>query len=226
MTFTAGALADITLSQRMFRIKNVLSMCSAPLECLISTLYWGLRAVDPTLVVPAELELDFLPGTDPDSYLHVILRPFDSNPSVSDDNNYLVTITDISTDVGFHMIPSALLVLDILFLSPPWTITPIPAIGLSAAIAFAYWFWIELCYQNNGWYDSLRLLPPSRSTTKVILHRYPYPLFTMLDTTQRIGLFSVSALLMAVVTAVLKWLYGLVNGKAAMRTGLGSVKGA
>src|SRR5271156_4286644 len=67
MTFTAGALADITLSSRMFRIKNALSMCSAPLECLISTLYWGLRAVDPTLVVPAELELDFLPGTDPDS---------------------------------------------------------------------------------------------------------------------------------------------------------------
>jgi hypothetical protein len=67
MTFTAGALADFTLSQPMFRMKNVLSMCSAPLECLISTLYWGLRAVDPTLVVPAELDLDFLPGTDPDS---------------------------------------------------------------------------------------------------------------------------------------------------------------
>ena len=125
------------------------------------------------------------------------------------------------------MIPSTLLVLDILFLSPPWTITPIPAIGLSAAIAFAYWFWIELCYQNNGSYVSL---PPSvlhpapllRSSCK----RYPYPLFTMLDTTQRIGLFSVSALLMAVVTAVLKWLYGLVNGKAAIRTGSGSVKGA
>jgi FAR-17a/AIG1-like protein len=50
------------------------------------------------------------------------------------------------------MIPSVLLVLDILFLSPPWTITPLPAIGLSGALAFAYWFWIELCYQNNGWY--------------------------------------------------------------------------
>jgi len=48
----------------------------------------------------------------------------------------------------------------------------------------------------------------------------------MLDTTQRIGLFSVSALLMAVVTAVLKWLHGLVNGKAAIRTGSGSAKGA
>jgi len=55
MTFTAGALADITLSSRMFRLKNVLSMCSAPLECLISALYWGIRAVDPRLVVPAEL---------------------------------------------------------------------------------------------------------------------------------------------------------------------------
>jgi hypothetical protein len=62
MTFTAGALADVTLSPRLFRIKNVLSMCSAPLECLISALYWGLRAIDPALVVPEELELDFLPG--------------------------------------------------------------------------------------------------------------------------------------------------------------------
>jgi hypothetical protein len=126
------------------------------------------------------------------------------------------------------MIPSALLVLDILFLSPPWTITPVPAIGLSAAIAFAYWFWIELCYQNNGWYAFL-LLPPFLHPAVLLRlssKRYPYPLFTMLDTTQRIGLFSVSALLMAVVTAVLKWLYGLVNGKAAMRTGSGSVKGA
>jgi hypothetical protein len=53
------------------------------------------------------------------------------------------------------MIPSLLLVLDILLLSPPWTITPVPAIGLGAVIAFAYWFWIELCYQNNGWYVCL-----------------------------------------------------------------------
>ena len=37
-------------------------MCSAPLECLVSTLYWGLRAIDPKLVVPEELELDLFPG--------------------------------------------------------------------------------------------------------------------------------------------------------------------
>jgi len=115
------------------------------------------------------------------------------------------------------MIPSALLLLDILFLSPPWTITPIPAFGLSAAIAFAYWFWIELCYKNNGWYVRVFSNPPPlfpNWTLLTSLLRYPYPLFAMLDTTQRIGLFSVSALLMAVVTALLKWLYYRVNGNA------------
>ena len=40
----------------------MLSTCSAPLECVVSTLYWGLRAIDPKLVVPEELELDFFPG--------------------------------------------------------------------------------------------------------------------------------------------------------------------
>jgi hypothetical protein len=58
------------------------------------------------------------------------------------------------------------------------------------------------------------------------LPRYPYPLFAMLDTTQRIGLFSASALLMAVVTAVLKWLYSRVNAHAGPGLRPGSVKAA
>jgi hypothetical protein len=74
LTFTAGALADLTLSPRLFHIKNLLSMCSAPLECLISTLYWGLRAIDPKLVVPEELELDFMPGMCPTSYSHAVFE--------------------------------------------------------------------------------------------------------------------------------------------------------
>ena len=32
-------------SERLFRVKNGLSVASAPMECLISMLYWGLRAV-------------------------------------------------------------------------------------------------------------------------------------------------------------------------------------
>ena len=39
----------------------------------------------------------------------------------------------------------------------------------------------------------------------------------MLDTTQRIGVFITSALLMTASTAVLKWLYGRVNGYGVPR---------
>ncbi|MCJ1474602.1 hypothetical protein MMC13_003262 [Lambiella insularis] len=46
------------MSRRLFRIKNALSVCSAPLEVLISLLYWGLRAIDPTLVMPSWVVLD------------------------------------------------------------------------------------------------------------------------------------------------------------------------
>ncbi|KIW12332.1 hypothetical protein PV08_09609 [Exophiala spinifera] len=155
-TFALGIAADTTLSRRLFAAKNVLSMCSAPMEVLISVLYWGLRAVDPRLVVPEDLELP------------------------------------VATDLGFHLAPTVLLLLDILLLSPPWTVTAAPAVALSVAIAFAYWFWIEWCYSYNGF--------------------YPYPLFEMLEQTQRVGLFTASALIMAANTMILKWLYGRVNG--------------
>ena len=62
MTFITGLLADITLSPQLFLIKNLLSGCSAPLQVLISTLYWGLSAIDRHLVVPPDLELPVLPG--------------------------------------------------------------------------------------------------------------------------------------------------------------------
>ena len=41
---------------------------------------------------------------------------------------------------------------------------------------------------------------------------YPYPLFGQLDTTQRAILFTLAALTMTGSTAMLKWLYGRVNG--------------
>lgn len=156
LTFTLALGADMSLSPRLFAFKNVLSMCSAPMEILISLLYWGLRLIDPALVVPKELELP------------------------------------VPADLSFHIAPTLLLLVDLLLLSPPWTISVVPAVGLSALIAFLYWFWIELCYSYNGF--------------------YPYPLFALLDSSQRIALFLGSAVVMAVNTMVLKWLYGRVNG--------------
>ncbi|KAG9242976.1 FAR-17a/AIG1-like protein [Calycina marina] len=156
LTFAFGLLADITLSSSLFRIKNTLAMCSAPLEVLISVLYWGISAVDKSLLVPPEIELS----------------PW--------------------ADVGFHAMPSILLAIDLLFLSPPWSIKAAPAMALSFTLAVSYWAWVEQCFRNNGF--------------------YPYPIFGQLDTTQRAALFTGAAALMTGSTTVLQKAYQSFNG--------------
>ncbi|KAI2616603.1 FAR-17a/AIG1-like protein [Hypoxylon sp. NC1633] len=155
-TFVVGLLADVTLSPRLFELKNILSVCSAPLEVLISILYWGLCAIDKSLVFPPDFQLEFLP------------------------------------DFGFHAAPALFLAIDLLFLSPPWTIHGYSALALSEFLAFLYWFWVEYCFSHNGW--------------------YPYPIFGILNTWQRALLFTFSASLMTGSTMILKWTYGRVNG--------------
>ncbi|RVX72306.1 hypothetical protein B0A52_04511 [Exophiala mesophila] len=155
-TFILGILADISLSRALFTAKNVMTLTAAPLEVLISLLYWGLRAIDPALVVPPDLELPW------------------------------------AADLSFHLAPTVFLLLDILLLSPPWSIRALPALGLSSAIAIAYWLWIELCFSHNGF--------------------YPYPLFALLHFSHRVLLFASCAAAMAGLTSGLKTVYALVNG--------------
>lgn len=114
LTFIFGLLADITLSPKLFLVKNTLSLCSAPLEVLISVLYWGISAIDKELLVPKEIQIAPL------------------------------------ADIGFHAMPSILLVIDLLFLSPPWAIHSFAAMALSSAIAVGYWAWVEQCFKHNG----------------------------------------------------------------------------
>jgi len=108
--------ADLTLSPTLFLLKNGLSLCSAPLEVLISVLYWGISAIDKTLLVPPEIHIS----------------PY--------------------ADIGFHAMPAIMLTIDLLFLSPPWTIHAVPAMGLSSVLAVSYWAWVEQCYKYNGLY--------------------------------------------------------------------------
>ncbi|PYI20891.1 integral membrane protein [Aspergillus violaceofuscus CBS 115571] len=156
VTMACGLIADVTLSPRLFLIKNLLSMCCTPLEVLISILYWGLRLIDKRLVVP-----DW-------------------------------AVIPLNADISFHAVPSVILLIDLLLLSPPWTITILPALGLSSTIAIGYWFWIERCFQYNG--------------------MYPYPIFEVASFEGRIGIFAISAVVMALSTGTLKWLHGRVNG--------------
>jgi len=156
ITFAVGLLADFSLNPALFRIKNLLSVCSAPLEVLISILYFGLCAIDKGLVVPPEMELP----------LHA--------------------------DISFHGMPAIMLTLDLMLLSPPWAIRTYGAMSISMVVAFLYWGWVEYCFSKNGW--------------------YPYPIFEILTTWQRVMLFTFSAVLMTASTSLLKWVYGQING--------------
>ncbi|KAI6246532.1 hypothetical protein HI914_05841 [Erysiphe necator] len=60
ITSFVALLVDITLSKTIFSIKNKLVLLSAPLEVLISILYWGLSAIDRKLVVPPGIHVDLL----------------------------------------------------------------------------------------------------------------------------------------------------------------------
>ena len=47
--------------------------------------------------------------------------------------------------------PAIMLTLDLMFLSPPWTVKGYGAMTISMTIAFLYWGWVELCFSKNGW---------------------------------------------------------------------------
>ncbi|KAK5990639.1 hypothetical protein PT974_08908 [Cladobotryum mycophilum] len=98
----------------------------------------------------------------------------------------------LAPDLGFHVAPAVFLTLDLLFFSPPWTISIYGTLSLATTLAFAYWYWVELCFSNNGW--------------------YPYPLFAVLSTSQRVLLFAFSAGMLTASSGLLKWLYARVNG--------------
>lgn len=123
-------------------------------------------------------------------------------------------------DIGFHAIPAAVLTIDLLYLSPPWSIGALPSMGLASVIAFGYWFWVEKCYQYNGWYayiwihiqHLLKLYIVQSQLADSYTDRYPYPIFEKLTTGWRIVLFLFSAIMMAMNTLVLKHLYVRING--------------
>jgi len=95
-------------------------------------------------------------------------------------------------DFGFHAMPAIMLTLDLMLLSPPWSIKAYSAMALGLVLAILYFAWIEYCFLLNGW--------------------YPYPLLSLLSTWQKLSLCVISAALMTGSTMVLKWVYGRIYG--------------
>ncbi|KAH6998091.1 FAR-17a/AIG1-like protein [Ilyonectria sp. MPI-CAGE-AT-0026] len=115
VAFAFGILADLTSVPVLFQAKNAVAVLATPLEVVISILYWGIRFIDTSLLIPDDFRLDLLP------------------------------------DVGFHLAPAVFLTLDLILFSPPWTISAYGTMTLSTVLAFAYWYWVELCFSHNGW---------------------------------------------------------------------------
>jgi len=128
------------------------------------------------------------------SVLYWTLRTYDKSLVIPD-----WAQLPLPADISFHAIPSVVLTLDLLLLSPPWTISTGRAMMLSTVLAFSYWFWIEQCFKHNAF--------------------YPYPIFELVGTGGRVGLFTLSALVMTGSTVVLKWIYSTTNGSVEQKKG-------
>ncbi|KAK8175686.1 putative integral membrane protein [Phyllosticta citrichinensis] len=166
LAFVLGILADLTLSARLFYLKNILAVVAAPLEFCVTVLYWGIRSIDPMLLL------------HPDSPMPPVI-----------------------VDHSFHTFPTLLCLLDLLLLSPPWTLTFIPSLGLAGALAAAYWFWVEACAaHNNG--------------------VYAYPLFGLLDTWSRVQVFVGAAVIFSVAVVILGSLQTWANGSLKVVNGV------
>ncbi|EXJ89468.1 hypothetical protein A1O3_02535 [Capronia epimyces CBS 606.96] len=94
-------------------------------------------------------------------------------------------------DFGFHAMPGIMIILDLMLLSPPWSIKADGALALNSFMALSYLAWLEYCFSQNRW--------------------YPYPLLARLSMRQKLCLVPVSAVLMTGSTMALKRVYRRVN---------------
>ncbi|KAJ8112458.1 hypothetical protein OPT61_g5181 [Boeremia exigua] len=105
----------LTLSHHCFTAKNYLSLIAAPIEIVISILYWGLRLIDTSLVVPPDLPL---PPLGADLCFHAV-------PAV------VLALDAILLSPPWPR-------------SPMSAQAPLITLGLSTGVAFAYWWWIRV----------------------------------------------------------------------------------
>jgi hypothetical protein len=99
----------------------------------------------------------------------------------------------VLVDMGFHLIPTLLLMVDTLFFSPPWDANALSALMAFSAFAGGYWMWIEHCYSFNNF--------------------YPYPMMGMMNSKQRALLFSFATLLCWSSFLTVRAIYRTVNGE-------------
>ncbi|KAG2027655.1 hypothetical protein GB937_000095 [Aspergillus fischeri] len=184
LTFAVALLADLTLSARLFLVKNLLSICSAPMEWVVEHSYIHSTAPDEDYKIDERLVV-------PDwAYI-----PMHAGKSSSWS---LVQICWFSRRTSYCVIdrsPTSFPSMDNQYRTSPWSIkrNRVMLLDLDRAMLQVQRMvrWILISVMSS---------------------RYPYPIFEQVPFEGRVGLFAMSAIVMALSTATLKWLYGRVNG--------------
>ncbi|KAF4444157.1 hypothetical protein F53441_11215 [Fusarium austroafricanum] len=58
VTFSLGLIADLSLKDTFSNAKDNVSIVATPLEVLIAVLYWSIKFHDPSLLMPADMEIN------------------------------------------------------------------------------------------------------------------------------------------------------------------------
>lgn len=54
--------------------------------------------------------------------------------------------------MGFHLFPCIILLVDVLFFSPPWKVGSSLALAWIGGVFTCYWVWLKVCFEINGFW--------------------------------------------------------------------------
>lgn len=149
-------------------LKTILSVIAVPIEGLVSVLYWGMRLIDPTLLVPPNPEFgsSLPPRTfrKPARKLTTLAHSLPSSTAIP-----------VSLDLAIHFLPALFLWSDFLAFSPRMSAKVRPErIALVATVA--YCSWMEFAAHKNA---------ASHGGTAF----FPYPFLNTMKPGMRLGFY-------------------------------------
>ncbi|GLB35054.1 putative MFS general substrate transporter [Lyophyllum shimeji] len=130
LTMVVSLLLDLFPSSQVLRkCKRALFIVAMPLSVVISTIYWTLLLLFPTLILPPQ--------------------PSGSTPTASAD---LLLYLPLEIDLALHATPALTLLADFILFETSYSKRSLITTAPLAALLFGVWYscWVEHCARSNG----------------------------------------------------------------------------
>ena len=127
-------MGDLTLSQTAYRVNYQLLQVTSAVSIVIHSYYRTNVFSKLELVV----SLLYWPIAFYDKSLLMPVADLDRTP--------------LWADCSFHLAPAIFLSIDFLLFSPPSQTALAMSVAQFTSLGVAYYFWVEWCYQRNGFY--------------------------------------------------------------------------